>query len=108
MGLTQNCHSIELALVVFPIEGPLFQSLSLRRVGWKWGDKKLSSTVLHPVRATLKPRWPLRDTSRRHMVLASGKSIYSRGNQKEWILSLEGVLPQALPEKKATEAADGE
>lgn len=33
------------------------------------------------------------------MVLASGKSIYSRGNQREWILSLGGVLPQALPEK---------
>lgn len=33
------------------------------------------------------------------MVLASGNSIYSRGNQREWIVSLEGVLPQALPEK---------
>lgn len=55
------------------------------------------------------PRGHLQDrcASRRWMVLASRKRIYSRGSQKEEILFLGGMMPQTLPEKTG-EAADGE
>lgn len=111
----QNCHLIDLALVVFQ-EGPLFQSLSLRRVGWKQGGEKLNTTILHPIKASRKPRsdgGPQRDTSCTDLSpggkwfwLQERESIPEEVKESRFCSKGE-VLPQALPEKTG-EAADGE